>query len=299
MDRARTVVGRDRDHARTAIARFVQEVRVGDARRRRIEGPEHQVVRAEPIVGAAAGQSGAERDRAADREVADVRRRVGDGRAEQMEEAQRAGEGRAEVHVAAEFAHDALAPAACERVDQRAGDLVQCLVPADPFPAARPARPHALQRIPEPGLADGERAAARALLAAARIPVRHRGVRRCVRRRLLFAPHDAVADVEIPGAGRHAVGARVRAAHDAVPAPLRAVDVLPVLIERGGGRLLRGLGRRERAALLGGRGRCGTQTPQQQQRRSGGAAVEEAAARDAPIRRHLDPHTAPESARAV
>ena len=55
VDRALVVVGRDRDDARAAVARLVQEVRVGDARRRRVEGPQHESVGAEPVVGAAVG----------------------------------------------------------------------------------------------------------------------------------------------------------------------------------------------------------------------------------------------------
>ena len=87
-----------------------------------------------------------------------------------------------------------------------------------------------------------------ALLAAARREVgQARGVAR-VDVGLLLAPHHAVLHVHVEGAGAEAVGAQMRAANDAVPAPRGPPEIADAFVARSGGGD-RGVGRGRRDAL--------------------------------------------------
>ena len=220
----------DRDDATAAVTHLGQEVRNRDPRRRRIEAPEDDVVGLEPVVRAAARETRTQRDDGPHREIAGMRRRIGDRRTDLPEETVRARQRRTEVEVAAQLADDALTASTHQGVDQRAGYLVEGLVPADALEASRATLADPLQRVGLPRRADQQIAAARALLTATRIPIGNRLVGSRVGSRLLLAPHDPVADVEVPGARRDAVRTRVGAAHHPIPGPAIAIDVAPVAV---------------------------------------------------------------------
>ena len=165
-----------------------------------------------------------QRDRPADRQVADHRHRIGDRTPQQAEEANRGGAVRAEVDVGAQLADGALSPAFGQLVDECVCDLVERSAPRYALPAAAAPRPDALQV-----------ARARTLVAAAGIEIRNRVVRRRVIANLLLAKDDPLAHVEIPGARRHTIGVGVRAPHDAFPGEATSVHVAPIAIARSGG----------------------------------------------------------------
>ena len=236
VDGALVVIRGDRGHAGSVVAGLVNVVRVRDARGHGVEGPEHEVVRAEPVIGGAVDVRRTEGDGAPHGEVADLRHRVGDGGADHPEEADPGHGVRPVVDVGAELEHGPLAAAALQHLDQRGGDLVQGLVPADPLPASLPARAHPPHRMRDPRRAQHHVTATRALLAAARVPVGKLRVRGDVGCGLLLAPDDALAHVEVPRAGGDAVHVGVGAANHPVPAPALAVDVAKVAVG-GRGRL--------------------------------------------------------------
>ncbi len=255
VDRALAVVGSDGDDLRPAVSRLVDEVGVGNPRDHRVESPHHQVVGAEPVVGGAVGVRQAEGDGAPHAEVADLRHGVGDGSADLSEEAQRRRRVRPVVDVRSQLQHDALAAALGQHVDQRFGDLVEGLLPADSLEASGAARPDPLHGVGDARGAQGQITAASALLAAARVEVGNARVRLHVRRRLLLAPDDSFADVQIPGTRRHAVHIGVGAANHLVPGPALAIDVAKVVV--AGCQICRG------------RSRCDPTEPVQTQSESG------------------------------
>ena len=160
---------------------------------------------------------------APDEQVADLRHRVGGRRAEQAEEAQRRGAVRAGADVRARARRRSTSvPVLLERVDDGAGDRRR---------APRPTRcaPSGPRRARRRAAAGSARATASTSASMPQAPFwQPRGLKSGrpgldarVRRLLLLAPHHAVLHVEVPGAAGHAVRHRVRAAHDAVPGPLR------------------------------------------------------------------------------
>ena len=230
MDGGLVVIGRDHDQCRATVASLGQEVGVRNAGDCRIEAPQHHVVGAEPIVGAAAHEGLAQGDRAADIEVAHMGGCVRDGHTDLSEEARRRGEGGAEVEMSAVLADRSRATALGQNVHQTARDLSQGLVPADSLESPRAAGTHALERIADTAVARRQVAVAGPLLAAPWIAVRNRLVGGRIGGGLLFAPDQAAAGVEVPGAGRDAVGAGVGAPHDPLPAPALSVEVAPVVV---------------------------------------------------------------------
>ena len=128
-------------------------------------------------------------------------------------------------------------PSSSMVVDHRIGDLAERLIPGDALPLARAAWAHPLQRVLHAGGVVHALAEAAALLAAARVEVRHVRSDLRVVGRLLLAPDDPVLDVDVPGAvGLVPAVHPVAAAHHLVPAPALAVDVAPVAVLGGGGR---------------------------------------------------------------
>jgi hypothetical protein len=117
------------------------------------------------------------------------------------------------------------------RRDHGIGDLVERLVPADAPPLTAAALSDAFERVAQPLWRNHQVAVAGALLATAREEVGCTAAPALLERlRLLLAPHDAVLDVDVPRAGGQAVGAVVRAAHDAIPRPLLAEHVFPTAV---------------------------------------------------------------------
>ena len=135
-------------------------------------------------------------------------------------------------------------PSSVKRVDERAGDLPQSLLPVDALPAARAPLAHALEWILEARRVVHALAVAATLLAAARVEVGHIRTGLRIVAGLLLPPHDAVLHVDVPGAVRLWPAVHeMRASPHSVPGPLGSIDVGPAGVLRERRRLSGGLSR--------------------------------------------------------
>jgi hypothetical protein len=208
--------------------------------------------------------------------VADLRIHVEVGRIEQSRDPGVARGLGAERNARARIPDDTVGSLLDDRRDHRVGDLAEGFVPRDSLPLARAALSHSLERIFHPRGVVHSFAEAAALLAAARVEIRHIRSDLRVVGGLLLAPDDPVLDVHVPGAvGLVPAVHPMAAAHDLVPAPALAVDVAPVPV-LGRGRQCRRGGFR---AIGAGCPILATQVSeaQRQRQRAGGSRNEEAA----------------------
>ncbi len=189
------VVGGDADHLAAAVARLPDEVRIGNARVRRVAEPQVDQVGVEIVVGGSVDIEDPPRHEDAERHVTRRGPAVELGGTQQIEKVHLARSRSAVIGVRrAAVVHHALRPVLRGHIEDRVGDRREGFVPRNPPPFPRTARPHPLERILQALRAVHELARADALLAAAGIEVGQRWAVRLHHRVLFLAPSDAVLD---------------------------------------------------------------------------------------------------------
>ena len=232
MDRGGAEVRCDSDDLGTAVAGLVVEVDVGHTRVGRVADPEQDVVGEEHVVAGAAAEHQSPALDQAQRKVADAGEAVDVGGGQPgVEEMPLHGRADSKVDVCGPVViDDALVTVFLDHVQQLVGDLLQRLVPAQPLPLAGAALAGALHRILDPGRLVHGGAVDAAHRASTGVVVGDVLAGLGVGGGLFLAPDDPVLDVRLERAGGVAVRAQVRDAHDLVPGPFLAVDILPAAV---------------------------------------------------------------------
>ncbi len=233
VDRGRAVLRIDHGELGAVVPGFVEEVGVRDLRHRRVHHPDDREVGEKPLVAGATHVGKAQGERGADVEIADLGPVVGEDAARLHLELEAPHRGGAQIEVRTQILVDGVGAVLLGDGHHLLGDLLDRLLPADALPLAAAPLAHALHGDREPARAVHQLRVAGALLAAARIEVRHAGFGGLVPGALLLANDDPVFHVEVPGAGAPAVGPAVGALGDRVPGPALAVEIFPASELRG------------------------------------------------------------------
>ena len=236
VHRRRRELRRDGHHLGAVVLRFPEEMRIGDAGHRRVRHPHQHALRLVHRGHGVAEVGDAGRHVEAGRQVADAGVELGHRDAGDVREAgERGVRGHLDRELRAAAQGDGVGAMLDRDLDELLGDLARRLIPGDALPLAFAALADPLHRVEHALLAVHVARVAQTLVAAARTVVgRVGGAGAFVLGLLLLAPHDAVPDVDVEGAGAGAVGA-VGAVRDLVPGPLAAPDVLDAAIGAGGG----------------------------------------------------------------
>ncbi len=229
VHRRGVVIGSDAHDLRAPVTGFPEEMGLGNAGIGRVSEPHEDQIGADVVVGSAVRVEQAPRQDDTEGHVADGRPAVELGGTEVVEERHLAGRGRSVPGVGrSTLVNDAFGTVFTDHLEHLVRDFLICLVPGDPLPLARTARPHSFDRILQPVRSVHQLTEARPFLATARVVVGKVGRARVEDSVLFLAPNDAVLDVQHPRTCGSAVGDVVRGVDDLIPRPFLPINVLPI-----------------------------------------------------------------------